>query len=243
MFKIYKIDCTIEPKKFEPLNNGVWYYNFDIDSEVITEPIMGDEENLREITRYKYGQVRVLGEPTINKCYEAMLKSYLNEDGTSLWSIVNSPAKTDEAVQLAENLYELVEIDFGVKEKPTELEVAKRNAIKAIDTYDVSMDVNSFFLNGLQVWLDKSTRVGLMNSLNIEKTAGKETSTIWFGNIKLDVNTEAAIQMLSALELYALKCYNKTAEHKVNIENMTSVEDVVNYDFTEGYPDKLNFNI
>lgn len=243
MFKTNKIDCIIEPKKFESLNNGVWYYNFDIDSEVITEPIMGDEENLREITRYKYGQVRVLGEPTINKCYEAMLKSYLNEDGTSLWSIVNSPAKTDEAVQLAENLYELVEIDFGVKEKPTELEVAKRNAIKAIDTYDASMDVNSFFLNGLQVWLDKSTRVGLMNSLNIEKTAGKETSTLWFGNIKLDINTEAAIQMLSALELYALKCYNKTAEHKVNIENMTSVEDVVNYNFTEGYPDKLNFSI
>ena len=243
MFKTNKIDCTIEPKKFESLNNGVWYYNFDIDSEVITEPIMGDEENLREITRYKYGQVRVLGEPTINKCYEAMLKSYLNEDGTSLWSIVNSPAKTDEAVQLAENLYELVEIDFGVKEKPTELEVAKRNAIKAIDTYDASMDVNSFFLNGLQVWLDKSTRVGLMNSLNIEKTSGKETSTLWFGNIKLDINTEAAIQMLSALELYALKCYNKTAEHKVNIENMTSVEDVVNYNFTEGYPDKLNFSI
>ena len=243
MFKTNKIDCTIEPKKFESLNNGVWYYNFDIDSEVITEPIMGDEENLREITRYKYGQVRVLGEPTINKCYEAMLKSYLNEDGTSLWSIVNSPAKTDEVVQLAENLYELVEIDFGVKEKPTELEVAKRNAIKAIDTYDASMDVNSFFLNGLQVWLDKSTRVGLMNSLNIEKTSGKETSTLWFGNIKLDINTEAAIQMLSALELYALKCYNKTAEHKVNIENMTSVEDITNYNFTEGYPDKLNFNI
>lgn len=49
--------------------------------------------------------------------------------------------------------------------------------------------------------------------------------------------------MLSALELYALKCYNKTAEHKVNIENMTSVEDIVNYNFTEGYPDKLNFSI
>lgn len=243
MFKTNKIDCTIEPKKFESLNNGVWYYNFDIDSEVITEPIMGDEENSREITRYKYAQVRILGEPTINKCYEAMLKSYLNEDGTSLWSIVNSPAKTDETVQLAESLYELVEIDFGVRVKPTELEAEKRKVVKAIDDYDVSMEVNSFFLNGLQVWLDKSTRVGLMNSLNIEKTAGKEISTLWFENIKLDINTEAAIQMLSALELYALECYNKTAEHKVNVENMTSVEDVTNYNFTEGYPDKLNFSI
>lgn len=242
MFKTSKIDCTIEPKKFEPLNNGVWYYNFDIESEVISEPIMG-EENSREITRYKYVQVRILGEPTLTKCYEAMLKSYFNEEGTSLMSVMSSPAKTEEAEQLAESLYEIAEIDFGKKVKLTELEMEKRKAIKAIDDYDVSMEVNSFFLNGLQVWLDKSTRVGLMNSLNIEKLAGKETSTLWFGNIKLDINTEAAIQMLSSLELYALECYNKTAEHKVNIENMTSVEDVINYDFTEGYPDKLNLSI
>jgi hypothetical protein len=67
------------------------------------------------------------------------------------------------------------------------------------------------------VWLDKSTRVGLMNSLNIEKSSGKATSTLWFGNIKLTINTDAAIQMLSSLELYALSCYNKTAEHKVNV--------------------------
>ena len=45
MFKTNKIDCTIKPKKFESLNNGVWYYNFDVESEVIPEPIMGDEEN------------------------------------------------------------------------------------------------------------------------------------------------------------------------------------------------------
>ena len=35
-----------------------------------------------------------------------------------------------------------------------------------------------------QVWLDKSTRVGLINSLTIEKNAGKEISTLWFGNLK-----------------------------------------------------------
>jgi hypothetical protein len=56
-----------------------------------------------------------------------------------------------------------------------------------------------------------------MNSLSIEKSSGKETSTLWFGNIKLTINTDTAIQMLSALELYALECYNKTAEHKLNI--------------------------
>lgn len=243
MFKINKVSCIIKPEKFQDLDNGIWYYNSDIESETVIESLKGNGKDLKEITRYKYAQVRITGKPTINKCYEALLQAYTNEEGTSLMSVMSSPAKTEEAEQLAESLYELVEIDFGVREKPTELELEKKKVIKAIDNYDVSADVNSFFLNGLQVWLDKSTRVGLMNSLNIEKLAGKETSTLWFGNIKLDINTEAAIQMLSSLELYALECYNKTAEHKVNIENMTSVEDVINYDFTEGYPDKLNLSI
>lgn len=243
MFKTNKIDCTIKPKKFESLNNGIWYYSFDIESETVLESVMGSEEDPLEVTRYKYGQVRISGAPTISKCYEALLKAYTNEEGTPLADILNSPAKTAEAEQLAKDLYELIEIDFGARIKPTELETEKKKAIKAIDDYDVSLEVNSFFLNGLQVWLDKSTRVGLMNSLTIEKAAGKEISTLWFGNIKLDINTEAAIQMLSALELYALECYNKTAEHKVNVEELDSVEDIIEYDYTEGYPTKLNFSI
>ena len=242
MFKANKIDCTIKPKKFESLNNGIWYYNFNIESEVVTESRMGDKEP-EEVTRYKYSQVRISGKPTMSKCYEALLKAYTNEDGTALADLLNSPAETNEVKQLAEDLYELVEIDFGARTKPTALEAEKKKVIKAIDDYDVSIEVNSFFLNGLQVWLDKSTRVGLMNSLNIEKTAGKEISTLWFGNIKLDINTEAAMQMLSTLELYALECYNKTAEHKVAVEALTSLEAVENYNYTTGYPTKLNFTI
>lgn len=243
MFKINKVDCTIKPKKFESLNNGIWYYNFDIKSEIVLESVMGNKEDQHEVTRYKYGQVRISGTPTISKCYEALLRAYTDEEGTPLADILNSPVKTSEAERFAEELYELIEIDFGVKVKPTELEIEKKKVLQAIDDYDISQEVNSFFLNGLQVWLDKSTRVGLMNSLNIEKAAGKETSTLWFGNIKLDINTDTAIQMLSALELYALECYNKTAEHKVNIEELDSIEDVIKYDYTEGYPTKLNFTV
>ena len=57
MFKINKVDCTIKPKKFESLNNGIWYYNFDIESEVVLESVMGNKEDQHEVTRYKYGQV------------------------------------------------------------------------------------------------------------------------------------------------------------------------------------------
>ena len=56
-----------------------------------------------------------------------------------------------------------------------------------------------------------------MNSINIEKNAGKEESVLWLNGICIVVNCDAAVQMLSSLELYALACYNKTAEHKLAV--------------------------
>lgn len=125
----------------------------------------------------------------------------------------------------------------------TDLQVTKTEVLRKIDEYDTSSNVNSFKLNGVDVWLSKDTRVGLMNSISIEKAAGKEQSVLWFNNICVAVNCDSAIQMLSALELYALNCYNKTAEHKVNVQNLSSIEEVHNYDYTQGYPSKLEFII
>lgn len=53
------------------------------------------------------------------------------------------------------------------------LQQAKQDKLQEIDTYDLSSAVNGFMLNGLLVWLDKATRVGLMNSTTIAKAAGQ----------------------------------------------------------------------
>lgn len=121
------------------------------------------------------------------------------------------------------------------------LDVIKEEAIEQITEYDQSEDVNSFTLQGKQMWLPKETRVGLVNSVTIEKNAGKETTVLWFGGEKYELPVDTALQMLSALELYALECYNVTAAHKAAVNALESVEDVVAYDYTQGYPEKLNF--
>ena len=121
------------------------------------------------------------------------------------------------------------------------LDVIKEEAIEQITEYDQSEDVNSFTLQGKQMWLPKETRVGLVNSVTIEKNAGKETTILWFGGEKYELPVDTALQMLSALELYALECYNVTAAHKAAVNALESVEDVVAYDYTQGYPEKLNF--
>ena len=121
------------------------------------------------------------------------------------------------------------------------LDVIKEEAIEQITEYDQSEDVNSFTLQGKQMWLPKETRVGLVNSVTIEKNAGKETTVLWFGGEKYELSVGTALQMLSALELYALECYNVTAAHKAAVNALERVEDVGAYDYTQGYPEKLNF--
>lgn len=239
MFTATKIESTIRPEKFESLNNGIWYYNYDIVEKTVMTRDMENEEE-REELRYEYVQVRINGTPTLAKCYEAILKAFKDEDGTSLydkWTL-----STHQDPQYEEIEY-TIRIDFGLEEEDTPLSKEKRRLTKAIEAYDSSENVNSFLLNGINVWLSKDIRVGLMNSLTIEKNAGKEESTLWFNNICVTINCDAAIQMLSALELYALNCYNVTAEHKVAVEGLTTLEQALSYDYTTGYPDKLSFTI
>lgn len=108
--------------------------------------------------------------------------------------------------------------------------------------YDNCNEVNSFIINDKQVWLDKSTRLGIFNLLNIEKNIGKHNTTLWFGDLFVNVNINKAIDILNSIELYAKACYNNTQIHIKEINNLETIEDLLAFDITAGYPDKLTFN-
>ena len=112
-----------------------------------------------------------------------------------------------------------------------------------ITAYDSSTAVNAFELNGMQVWLDKATRVGLMNSTTIAKSMGQKTTTLWLGSYQLEVDCDKAIQLLSALEMYALECFNVTAAHKKAVSELDNIEGVLTYDYKSGYPEKLKMEV
>lgn len=122
-------------------------------------------------------------------------------------------------------------------------EVMRQMLVARISKYDVSDSVNSFTLGGKQMWLDKSTRVGLMNSIGIEQEAGKAATTLWFNAMRYDIPIPLAVQMLNALELYALECYNVTQGHIAAVMELDSIEELIGYDYTSGYPDRLVFNL
>lgn len=119
----------------------------------------------------------------------------------------------------------------------------KRMRKAEVNIYDTSSAVNGFSLNGNQVWLDKATRVGLVNLLNQQKNAGEENTTLWLNGTSLYLPIDTALGMLCQLEVYAGKCYNQTEAHKVAINALETVEEVEAYDITAGYPEQLSFTI
>ena len=145
-------------------------------------------------------------------------------------------------MNLGEKEYDLVSEEWRERCKAT-LEKAKKEKLEAILDYDTSSDVNGFMLNGNKVWLDKGTRVGLMNSIQITRDMGQDTTTLWFDGYKLEVRCDMAIMLLSSLEMYALECFNVTAAHKKAVSELTTIEEVEAYDYKTGYPKQLDINL
>lgn len=142
--------------------------------------------------------------------------------------------------------YDSYRFDFGLgtllpsKIKNLEEYVLRRIKdiiIDKITKYDVSENVNLFYLQGNPMWLNDIKRTSLIKSTNIRKSQGAITTVLWDDdNNKYDIPVDMALNMLNTLEMYALDCYNMTAQHKKNISEMDSIEDVLNYDYMAGYP-------
>lgn len=106
---------------------------------------------------------------------------------------------------------------------------------KKIELYSSSSSINSFIYNGKEYWLDKNDRTSLWNlsnsSLgNLEIVIGDDVIII--GSIKLKA-------FLLKLELYAYKCFVNTFKHLKAIKSLEKLEDIMNYNYTTGYPDKV----
>ena len=99
-----------------------------------------------------------------------------------------------EKTEVTVYVYDATWLDLTKQHDP--VAAAREEILKQIDAYDTSSVVNGFVLNGAVMWLDKATRVGLMNSTTIAKSLGQTTTTLWLENTKLKVGCDIAIRLL-----------------------------------------------
>lgn len=127
-------------------------------------------------------------------------------------------------------LHKLYALYFG------NYEYEYKNILKAkINLYDKSERVNSFIFKEKNLWLDKATRVGLMHLAN----CSTEDVQLILGDKILTFSPDFVKEFLTRLEVYAGKCYVQTQKHLIAVDALKTPEEVINYDYTTGYPEKI----
>ena len=123
---------------------------------------------------------------------------------------------------------------------PVNLELIKPILINLIKEYDKSDEINCVYIGEDKTWFDKNTRVGLVNSLKIQKEAGKTDAKIWYNvgeELKsVTMTIDDALDFLYRLELYAAKTFDVTESHIQAVNAIDNVNDLMAYNITNDYP-------
>ncbi len=123
------------------------------------------------------------------------------------------------------------------------LENTRAMVLQKISNYDISDNVNCFFLGEIPVWLTKMQRESLLMSLNMFVKAGVDTFPFVIGGVAMELPVGTIEMMLAAVEVYATRCMMVTDSHKANVAALTTEEEMLAYDYTAGYPERPSFNV
>jgi len=175
----------------------------------------------------------------MKRYYNSTTKEWYTEGNSITKNISNGVFSGIPSVELLESWgYE-----EWVEPTPTPEELlarAKANKIAELEAYDGSDAVNSFNVEGKDMWLNAGIRQQLRISLDAMKALGRETVTKWFDGVEYTYPTDTWYQMLAAVEVYAADALNVTESHKAAINALEDIADVEAYEFS-GYPPKLSF--
>lgn len=174
---------------------------------------------------------------------------------------ITVPTLDDLSVALGDNFIPQAEIkqtlaDFehesGVSfSDNAKTDFAKEQVKKAIAAYDSAEGIgcvnNFYFEYGGQkfpYWFNAYERTALTSEATqwAKKYGTYRIDARKYG-VSFEINCDTLFDWLGQLKDYAIKCYNKTTDHLLAVSALTTVEEVVAYDYQAGYPDNLAFKI
>lgn len=142
------------------------------------------------------------------------------------------------------SIEEVINMELKIVPSIDPLVEAKNKVIGDIKQYDRSDNVNSFILNGvIKAWFSVQERLNYKQSVEAAKLLGEETLDFLVNGMPFSVTVVQAEYMLAQIQRYADKCYMITEQHKVNVNALTTVEEVNAYDYTQDYPEILKFEL
>lgn len=136
------------------------------------------------------------------------------------------------------------EVTWHIAPVEITIDTVKEAKIAELTEYDNSDAVNDFTVNNtVHGWYNPTQRSNARNSIDSAKLVGIDTLYAPVGDQVFEISVDDAELYLAQIQVYADRCAGVTAIHKRNIMNLETIEEVEAYDFTTGYPTKLNFNV
>lgn len=107
--------------------------------------------------------------------------------------------------------------------------------LKQLYLYDQSEEVNSFIYKGNKYWLDKEQR----SCLRTVSEGNLQEIEFVIGDTSVKFSKDFIKEFIIQLETYAYLCFVNTEKHKQNIKQLQTEEELFNYNYKDGYPNKL----
>jgi hypothetical protein len=129
------------------------------------------------------------------------------------------------------------------------VKTAKTRKLYNLKEYDNSSEVNDCIImyqgQELHYWASKDERNDLKNAIRDCIAMGRDTYRLDLRDkgVSIVLPCVSLSQMLSALEIYAIDCYNRTTDHEFAIKSLTTKDEIEAYDFTIGYPSIPRFEV
>lgn len=119
------------------------------------------------------------------------------------------------------------------------LSKAKSLKLSEIDNEDAMHEV--FVIDGNEMWLGHELRQQIKTSVDAYVSLGMNTMTKWFDGKEFTFDCETWLHMLALLEIYASEVLNATEKNKALIMAMNDIDEIEQYDVTQGYPEIIHF--
>lgn len=141
-------------------------------------------------------------------------------------------------------VHEVLAMQLDQVYTPDPVETAKKNKLDQLYIYDRGENVNSFIVNDqIHAWFTPEMRSNYRNSIDAAKLLNIDNLQVFIGDTLVTLPTATAEQMLASIQLYADQCFIVTRRHEAAIQILDNLQDIEDYDFTTGYPERLNFTL
>lgn len=167
-------------------------------------------------------------------------EQYLN----NWWVLLNDDQLSFHNEYPDASIKEVFELRLESDQTTNDLTTVKNNKIQQLIEYDNSDQVNIFIINDeIKAWLTVEERLNYKQSVEAAKLLNEKELDFLINDAPFTISITSAEYLLAQIQRYADKCFLVTAQHKKNINNLSTIEQINEYDYTTGYPEILKFEL